>query len=225
MKLLLVEDDQYLAELLKQALSDYHYVVDVAADGQVGWELVGTYPYDLILLDVVLPKLDGISLCRRLRSQGYHMPILLLTAQDTSSVKVIGLDAGADDFVVKPFDLQELSARIRALLRRGSSILAPALEWSGLRLDPSTYEVTYQDQLLHLTPKEYSLLELFLYNSHRVFSRGAILEHLWSFEDPPEEDTIKSHIKGLRQKLKTGGAPRDFIETVYGLGYRLKPVS
>lgn len=223
MKILLVEDNQYLAEILAQALTEQHYVVDIASDGQAGWELVTAFTYDLILLDVVLPKLDGISLCRRLRSQGHHMPILLLTAQDTSTNKVLGLDAGADDYVVKPFDLQELAARVRALLRRGNVALSPTLEWRGLRLDPSTYEVSYDGQLLHLTPKEYSLLELFLRNSRRVFSRSAILEHLWSsFEDPPEENTIKSHIKGLRQKLKTAGAPTDFIETIYGLGYRLK---
>jgi len=223
MKILLVEDNQYLAEILAQALTEQHYVVDIASDGQAGWELVTAFTYDLILLDVVLPKLDGISLCRRLRSQGHHMPILLLTAQDTSTNKVLGLDAGADDYVVKPFDLQELAARVRALLRRGNVALSPTLEWRGLRLDPSTYEVSYDGQLLHLTPKEYSLLELFLRNSRRVLNRSAILEHLWSsFEDPPEETTIKSHIKGLRQKLKTAGAPPDFIETIYGLGYRLK---
>jgi len=225
MKVLLVEDDRHLAEALAQALTEHRYVVDVAPDGQAGWGLVTAFAYDLVLLDVVLPKLDGISLCRRLRSQGYQLPILLLTAQDASSNKVMGLDAGADDYLVKPLDLQELAARMRALLRRGSSTLPPILAWNGLFLDPIACKVRHHDQPLQLTPKEYSLLELFLRNSGRVFSRGVILDHLWSAHDQPEEDTVKSHIKSLRQKLKTAGAPADLIETVYGLGYRLKPLS
>lgn len=222
MKILLVEDDERIAEALAENLTDQYHVVDVATDGQAGWDLVEAEAYDLLIVDVMLPKLSGISLCQRLRSYGYRMPILLLTARDTSEDKVMGLDAGADDYVVKPFDLQELAARIRALLRRGSSTLPPMLEWGSLKLDPGTCEVTYAGQPLHLTPKEYSLLELFLRHERRVFSRSAILEKLWSFEEPPEEETVKAHIKGLRHKLKLVGAPVDFIETIYGLGYRLK---
>ena len=222
MRILLVEDDELIAEPLIKALSEQHYVIDAATDGQAGWELVETYTYDLILLDVMLPQLDGISLCRRLRSQGNRTPVLLLTAQDTSTNKVMGLDAGADDYLAKPFDFQELLARIRALLRRGSSALPPTLEWGDLRLDPSTCEVTYEHQPLHLTPKEYGLLELFLRNCHRVYSCGAILDHLWSFEEPPGEDTVRAHIKGLRQKLKAAGVLEDPVETVYGIGYRLR---
>ncbi len=223
MKILLVEDDERIAEALAEDLTEQHYLVDVASDGQAGWDLVEAFAYDLLLLDVMLPKLSGIRLCQQLRNCGYSMPILLLTARDTSEDKVIGLDAGADDYVVKPFNLQELAARIRALLRRGSSTSPPVLEWGGLSLDPCTCEVTYAGQPLHPTPKEYCLLELFLRHGRRVFSRSAILEQLWSFESPPEEETVKAHIKGLRQKLKLVGAPVDFIETVYGLGYRLKP--
>lgn len=225
MRILLIEDDELIAEAVVKALTDQHYVVDVATDGQEGRELVETFAYDLLLLDVMLPKLNGIKLCQQLRGIGNRIPIILLTARDTSTDKVMGLDAGADDYVVKPFDRQELLARIRALLRRGSSTLPPILSWRNLHLDPSTCEVTYQGRLLHLTPKEYSLLELFLRNSRRVFSQGAILEHLWSFEELPEEDTVRAHIKGLRMKLRAAGAPADFIETVYGLGYRLKQPS
>ncbi|MGK7872961.1 MAG: response regulator [Xenococcaceae cyanobacterium] len=224
MKILLIEDDELVAQTLAKALTDQHYMIDVAADGQAGWELLDAFTYDLIVLDVMLPKLDGISLCQRLRSRGLRMPIILLTAQDTSTNKVLGLDAGADDYVTKPFDLQELSARIRALLRRGNSTLPPVLKWGNLHLDPSTCEVTYNSQPIHLTPKEYALLELFLRNSHRVFSRSAILDHLWSFEASPGEETVTAHIKGLRQKLKAVGLSQDPIETVYGIGYRLKPV-
>ena len=225
MRILLVEDDLRIANALAEALTDQHYVVDIAIDGQAGWDFVEAFPYDLIVLDVMLPKLDGVSLCQQLRRNSYSMPILILTARDTSTDKVIGLDAGADDYVVKPFDLQELMARLRALLRRGISTLPPVLEWSSLRLDPSTCEVTYKGQPLHLTPKEYRILELFLRNSHQTFSRSAILEHLWSFEEPPGEETVKVHIRGLRQKLKLAGAAADLIETVYGLGYRLKQTS
>ncbi|MBE9129083.1 response regulator transcription factor [Coleofasciculus sp. LEGE 07092] len=170
----------------------------------------------------MLPKLDGISLCQRLRRSGKMTPVLMLTAKDTSSDKVMGLDAGADDYVVKPFDLPELTARIRALLRRGSSTIPPILEWERLSLNPSSCEVTYAGQPLHLTPKEYALLELFLRNSNRVLSRSIILDRLWSFDDPPGEDAVKVHIKDLRKKLRIAGAPPDLIQTVYGLGYRLK---
>lgn len=222
MRILIVEDDELVVQQLVKTLTDQQYVVDIAADGQAAWELVEVFTYDLILLDVMLPKLDGITLCRRLRSHGLKMPILLLTAQDHSTNKVIGLDAGADDYLSKPFNLQELLARIRALLRRGITRLPPLLEWGNLRLDPSSCEVTYNSQPLHLTPKEYALLELFLRNRQRVFSCNAILEQLWSFEEAPGEDTVRSHLKGLRQKLKAAGVPQDPIETVYGIGYRLK---
>jgi diguanylate cyclase (GGDEF)-like protein len=223
MKILLVEDDALIAEPLAKALIDQHYAVDVATDGQVGWELVESFTYDLILLDVMLPEIDGISLCRRLRGLGNQTPILLLTAQKTSTNTAIGLDAGADDYVAKPFNLQELLARIRALLRRGGAALPPLLEWRNLKLDPSICEVTCNSQSVRLTPKEYGLLELFLRNPHRIYSTGALIDHIWSFEEPPTEDTIRSHIRTLRQKLKAAGAVDDPIETVYGIGYRLRP--
>ncbi|BAY24171.1 multi-component transcriptional regulator, winged helix family protein [Calothrix sp. NIES-2100] len=223
MKILVVEDDELLAEVLREILTNQNYAVEVANDGKAGRDLIETYDYDLILLDVVLPKLDGISLCRHIRSRGLQMPVLLLTGCDSSHEKAIGLDAGADDYVVKPFDQEELVARVRALLRRGGTTAQPVLEWGNLRLDPSSCEVIYDRELLSLTPKEYALLELFLRNSRRVFSCGMILEHLWSYDDTPGEEAVRTHIKGLRMKLRHVGAPGDFIETVYGIGYRLKP--
>ncbi len=222
MKILLVEDDEVVAEALRNVLTAQHYLVDLAADGQAGWELAEAFEYDLILLDLVLPKLDGLSFCQQRRAKGDHTPIVILTAQDTSTSKVKGLDTGADDYIVKPFDLQELLARIRALLRRRSSSPMPVLEWGALHLDPSNCQVTYNEKLLHLTAKEYGLLELFLRNTQRIFSQSALLDHLWSFAEPPTENTVRAHIKSLRQKLKKAGAAADFIETVYGLGYRLK---
>ncbi|NER27654.1 MAG: response regulator [Symploca sp. SIO1C4] len=222
MRILLVEDDELVVQALVKTLRNQNYIIDVAADGQAGLELLKSLIYDLIVLDVMLPKLDGITLCQQLRSQGLRTPVLLLTAQNSSTDKVTGLDAGADDYLTKPFDPQELSARIRALLRRNASALPPVLEWGSLRLDPSTCEVTHDSQVLRLTPKEYGLLELFLRNCHRVFSRSAILDHLWSFQETPGEETVTAHIKGLRRKLKSAGVTEDPIETVYGIGYRLK---
>ncbi len=224
MKILLVEDDEPTAWALKVALNAHHYIVTLAADGQTALELSQAFTYDLLLLDVLVPKIDGLTLCRQLRSQGYQNPILLLTALDTTTDRVIGLDAGADDYLVKPFDTEELMARLRALLRRGNSTLAPVITWGELRFDPSASEFNHAGKLLRLTPKEYSLLELFLVNPRRVFSRSAILERLWSDEESPGEETVTSHIKSLRQKLKAAGATAKFIETVHGLGYRLQPL-
>lgn len=224
MRILIVEDDVHLAEILTEALTVRQYVVDVAKDGEAAWNWVEALDYDLIVLDVTLPKLDGVSFCQRLRGRNSSLPVLMLTARDTVADKITGLDAGADDYVVKPFDLQELMARIRALLRRGGAAATPSLSWGNLRLNSSTYEVTYQEQPLHLTPKEYALLELLVSNGRRVLSRSGIIERIWSLEDPPTEETVKSHIKSLRMKLRTAGAPEDLIETVHGLGYRLKQV-
>jgi DNA-binding response OmpR family regulator len=225
MRILLVEDDNPLAEALAEAIADQRYAVDIATDGEAAWEQIKSLEYDLILLDVMLPKLDGIHLCKRLRSRSYSVPILMVTARDTSTDKVIGLDAGADDYMVKPLDLPELLARIRALLRRGGASSPPTLEWGNLRLDPATYEVSYKEETLRLTRKEYSLLELFLRNGRRILSRSIIIEHIWSLENPPEEDTVKAHIKSLRHKLRAVGAPDDLVETVHGVGYRLKQLS
>jgi DNA-binding response OmpR family regulator len=221
MRILVVEDDVQLAEVLTEALSDRQYAVDVARDGETAWHWCESTTYDLLVLDVTLPKLDGISLCRRLRDHHRTTPVLMLTARDTVADKIRGLDAGADDYVVKPFHLQELMARVRALLRRGTLAPSPELTWGSLRLDASTHDVAYGDRPLQLTPKEYALLELLIASGRRVLSRAGIIEQIWSFENSPTEETVKSHIKSLRQKLRTAGAPEDFIETVHGLGYRL----
>lgn len=224
MRILVVEDDGQLADMLAEALRDRQYAVDIAKDGETAWNWADTLAYDLVVLDVTLPKVDGVTLCRRLRQQNASLPILLLTARDTVADKINGLDAGADDYVVKPFNLQELMARIRALLRRGAIAMNAGLRWGDLQLDASTFEVTYADQPLQLTPKEFALLELLISTGRRVLSRTGIIEHIWSLDNPPTEETVKSHIKSVRQKLKLAGAPEDFIETVHGLGYRLKQI-
>jgi DNA-binding response OmpR family regulator len=231
-RILLVEDDETQAQVLSKYLINQHYTVDLANNGQAGWELAEAFEYDVILLDVMLPQLDGISFCKQLRKQGDYpsgtlrdrTPVLMLTAYDSSTDKIAGLDAGADDYVVKPYDFDELLARIRALLRRGYSALPPTIEWGNLRLDPSSCEVTYNEQLLRLTSKEYAILELFLRNTHRIFSSNALLDRLWSFDEPPLGNTVRAHIKSLRRKLKEAGG-EDLIETVYGLGYRLREIS
>lgn len=223
MRILVVEDDNFIAKALTEVLSSQNYTVEVASDGQAGWELIQVFAYDLIMLDVMLPKLDGISLCKLLRESGYQTPVLLLTGRNTGHDKAIGLDAGADDYLVKPFDLEELFARVRALLRRSTSTSPPILEWENLRLNPSSCEVFYGTHPVNLTPKEYALLELFLRNSGRVFSCSAILDRIWAFDKTPGDEAVRTQIKGLRHKLKSVGAPADYIETVYGIGYRLKP--
>ena len=221
MKILLVEDDRGTAEILRTALIEQRYLVDLAMDGQVGLEMAEAFTYDLILLDVMLPKLDGLDFCKLLRGRKNSTPVLLLSALDSNTSKIRGLEAGADDYVVKPFDRHELLARIRASIRRGSSAFSSVIEAGNIKLDESSCRVTCDGQFLHLTAKEYGLLELLLRNSHRIFSQQALLEHLWSFEEIPSENTLRTHIKALRRKLKHAGADRS-IETVYGLGYRLQ---
>jgi DNA-binding response OmpR family regulator len=221
MRILLVEDDLRLAETLAEALTDERYAVDLASDGALAWDYVKAVDYDLLLLDVMLPEIDGIRLCQQLRSHNYLMPILMMTAKDTVTDKITGLDAGADDYLIKPIDLGELFARLRALLRRGCVVSQPILEWGELKLDPSTYEASYGDSLLQLTPKEYSILELLLRNGRRVLSRSVIIDHIWKLDTPPEEDTVKVHIRSLRKKIKAAGSSQDIIETVHGVGYRL----
>ncbi|PZO43401.1 MAG: protein RcaC [Pseudanabaena frigida] len=222
MKILLVEDDDVLIAVLTKSLTEHHYIVDVVKDGEMGWSYGSAFEYDLIVLDIVLPKLDGISLCQRFRSEGYTTPILLLTSQNASTAKVSGLDAGADDYVVKPFDVPELIARIRALLRRSNASSFPLLVWGDLLLNPSTCEVSYNNQPLTLTNKEYELLELLLRDSQHLLSADEILDRLWSSDEFPSEATVRSHIRRLRHKLVAAGAPSDFIATVHGRGYYLK---
>jgi DNA-binding response OmpR family regulator/HPt (histidine-containing phosphotransfer) domain-containing protein len=220
LRILVVEDDRLVADALKSTLSNCNYAVEIADDGRTGLDFIEAFDYDLLLLDVMLPKLDGISICRHVRSQGYTMPILMLTAIDGD--RAVGLDAGADDYAIKPFNPEDLTARIRALLRRGSDTARPILTWEHLTLDPRNCEVAYKEKSLALTPKEYALLELLLRHNCRVFSCGAILEHLWTYQDAPSEEAVRTHIKGLRYKLRMAGAPANLVETVYGIGYRLK---
>lgn len=225
MRILLVDDDETLVDLLATALAELNYAVDVARDGQQGWMYGSTYNYDLIILDWSLPQLDGISLCQRLRRQGISTPIIMLTSRHGSPNKIRGLDAGADDYICKPFDVEELSARIRALLRRLNCDFLPILSWENLQLDPRTCQVTYQGEDIAFAAKEYRLLELFLRHPQEVLSIENIIDNLWSSMEYPAEATVRSHIRHLREKLKSAGLPEDIIVTVRGQGYGLKPSS
>ena len=221
MRILLVEDDDRIAKPLAEALKNEHHVVEIAGDGLEGWEYASAAQFDLILLDLMLPELDGITLCKRLRKTESKALILMLTARDTTDDKVIGLDAGADDYLVKPFKLKELAARIRALSRRSPELKPQILSYDELQLNPNTGEVTYGDNLLNLTPKEYLILEYFLRHPKQILTRTAILDKLWEFDNSSGEGTIRTHITNLRSKLKAAGSKDNLIETVYGIGYRL----
>ncbi len=222
MRILIVEDDDRIAQPLAEDLKhEQHHVVDVASDGIEGWEYACSTEYELILLDLMLPKLDGITLCKRLRSAQCNALILMLTALDATSDKVVGLDAGADDYLVKPFELEELAARIRALSRRSLQTRLSILSNGELQINPTNFQVTYAGKEVSLTPKEYMILEWFLKNQNQVFNRSKILEKLWSYDKSSGEETIKTHITNIRKKLKAV-ANEDIIETVYGIGYRLR---
>jgi diguanylate cyclase (GGDEF)-like protein len=223
MKILLVEDDQSTRELLAFHLGLARYTVEQAEDGATALDLAVLWNYDLIILDINIPYLDGVSLCRQLRVQGVTTPILMLTAQAEDRDVINGLDAGADDYVTKPFEVSRVLARVRALLRRGrTASTIPSLVWGDLCLDPVQAQVTYQGQVMPLTPKEYSLLELFLRYPKRVFSRSTILDHLWTIDDSPTEGAVTNLVKDLRNRLKRAGIAENVVQTVYGLGYRLR---
>lgn len=222
MKVLLVEDDPRFITIIQRALGEQHYLVEIANDGESGLKLAESSQYNLILLDLNLPKLNGIEFCQRLRSQDEITPILVITVDDSSTTKVKVLDAGADDYIVKPFNLQELLARIRALIRRAKYPSSSILNWHGLTLEAAKSTISYQDQELTLEPQLYALLELFLRNPHRIFSQHFLLEYLWSNEQSCSQKILHTYVNNLRQTLKQLGLAENLIENIYGLGYRLK---
>ncbi|MFQ4136119.1 PAS domain S-box protein [Nodosilinea sp. PGN35] len=225
MKVLVVEDEATVAQAIEALLVSHRYAVDIATDGLEGLEMAEAYSYDLMLLDIGLPGIDGMSLCQRLRSRGMQTPVLLLTGQDVEAhAKAVALNAGADDYVTKPFDAEELLARLQTLLRRGDLKALPVLQWGALSLDPSRLQVSYGNALLNLTPKEYTLLEVLLRHAPNILSAFAILEQGWNALENPSDEAIRTHVKEVRKKLKAAGAPEDFIKTVHRQGYRLNPL-
>lgn len=221
MRILVVEDDPSLAAFVQKGLREERYAVDVAPDGEEGILMAETTPYDLIILDIMLPKLDGITVCRRLRAKRQTVPVLLLTARDATDEKVAGLDAGADDYLTKPFAFMELLARVRALLRRGGAQQPTRLTHADLELDPVTHRVWRAGNEIQLTNKEYALLEYLLSNVDRVLTRTAIVEHVWDMDYDSFTNIVDVHIRSLRAKLDHGFTSQ-LIHTVRGVGYVLK---
>jgi len=220
MRLLIVEDEPDLAAALREALEGIGHAVDVVPDGAAAEDLLAAVPYDLALLDVTLPRKSGLDVCRWARKRGLDLPILMLTARDTLADKVAGLDAGADDYMVKPFELDELLARVRALLRRRTPSKEAILRVADLTLDPATGEVARAGMPLRLARKERALLEVLMRNAGRIVPRERILEHLWDLEAEPDPEVIRAHVKLLRKAIADQREPR-LIETVHGIGYRM----
>ena len=218
MRILIVEDNPRILGFLKKGLSEEGYIVETAADGDEGFERARTERFDAAVVDVMLPGRSGIDLVRGLRAEGSALPILLLTALGRPEEKVHGLDAGADDYLTKPFDFSELSARLRALLRRASGAPAPTLRVGELELDPARRQVTLQGEPVQLTPKEYSLLEYLLRNPNRPLSRSMIMEHVWGIRFDPGTNVVDVFINSLRNKLDP---EHELIQTVRGVGYML----
>jgi two-component system OmpR family response regulator len=219
MRILLVEDEPDISRQLKAALTDAGYVVDVASDGEEGQFLGETEPYDAVVLDLGLPKVDGVSVLERWRRAGLATPVLILTARGGWSDKVAGFDAGADDYLTKPFHTEELLARLRALLRRAAGHAQPQLSCGDLRLDPKAARATVNGEPLRLTSLEYRMLHYMMMHRDRVISRTELVEHLYDQDFDRDSNTIEVFIGRLRKKVGS-----DRIETVRGLGYRLMPV-
>jgi DNA-binding response OmpR family regulator len=220
MQVLVVEDERRMADLLEKALGEEGHQVVVARDGRVGLEIARTSPFDVIVLDVMLPGMDGIAVARKLREERNQTPVLLLTARDTSADIVNGLDAGADDYLTKPFSIDVLLARLRAVSRRGAVPQSVYLEISDLRLDPASRTVTRAGQIVNLTPREYKLLELLMRNRGRAVSRDAILQSVWGFDHDVSENNLEVFMRQLRIKVDTR-EPK-LIQTVRGFGYIMR---
>ncbi|MBF4479820.1 response regulator transcription factor [Rhodococcus rhodochrous] len=225
MRILVVDDDRAVRESLRRSLSFNGYTVDLATDGQDALEQVAVSRPDAMVLDVMMPRVDGLEVCRRLRSTGDDLPILVLTARDSVSERVAGLDAGADDYLPKPFALEELLARLRALLRRATpdpdNSADEVLRFADLSLDPATREVTRGDRQISLTRTEFSLMEMLMANPRRVLTRSRILEEVWGYDFPTSGNALEVYVGYLRRKTEAGGEPR-LIHTVRGVGYVLR---
>jgi DNA-binding response OmpR family regulator len=221
MRLLVVEDEHKLAGVLKRGLEEHGYAVDVAYDGEDGLAMALAVPYDLIVLDVMLPGLDGFSVCQQLRAQRTHTPVLMLTARDAIDDRVAGLDSGADDYLAKPFAFRELLARVRALLRREGRSRDPVLRVADLEIDTVSHEVRRAGKPLELTSKEYAILEYFARNPNRVLTRTQIAEHVWDYDFVAMSNVIDVYVGYLRRKLGDDGESR-LLRTIRGAGYQLR---
>ncbi len=216
MKILVVEDEKKVASFIRSGLRSEGYTVDVAQDGEEGLFLAHEGGHDLIILDLMLPKMDGLSVCRRLRAEGKSMPIIMLTAKDEVDDRVKGLEAGADDYLAKPFSFAELLARIKALSRRGHELKSETLSCADVRLHPDRMEVTKKGKPVNLSATEFKLLKYLMQNRGRVLSKAMILENIWGYDFDPESNIVDVYIKYIRDKVG-----KSLIQTVRGIGYKL----
>lgn len=214
MRILLVEDDLILGDGIKAGLEQDGYAVEWAQDGVSAERFANAMPFDAIVLDIGLPKQDGITTLMHMRKNNNNTPVLLLTARDTIQDRITGLDSGADDYLIKPFDLDELCARLRALTRRHSGRTSPEIRYRGIILDPASHTVMQQDKTVDITAREFSILQALLENSGRVLSRGQLEESLYTWDENPDSNAVEVHIHKLRKKLG-----KDIINTVRGVGY------
>ncbi len=225
MRVLVVEDSVKMAALIRRALEESGHAVDVAADGEEATWAVTENPYDVVVLDIVLGvspwAVDGFEVCRRLRAKGVSSPVLMLTARDAVEDRVRGLDVGADDYLVKPFSLQEFLARIRALARRGAADRQPVLSVGTLTLDPAAHQVMRNEHRVDVTAKEFALLEHFMRHPDEVLSRTNLLDHVWDFAFEGDSNVVEVHVRNLREKIDRPFG-RASLETVRGAGYRLR---
>ncbi len=223
MRILLVEDEEDLGLAIKKGLVQNNYIVDLVINGEEAWNYLDNYwqQYTLVIFDWLLPGLSGIQLLQRLRNKGCTLPVLMLTAKDTMEDKITGLDAGADDYLIKPFGMAELLARLRALQRRSPLLNNQQLKYGNLILDYNTYTVSWEKQIISLTAKEFQLLEYFMKHPGQILTRDQILEYLWDWNTETISNVVAAQVRLLRKKLVSYGA-EDWIETVYGLGYRFR---
>lgn len=219
-KILIVEDEPDLSEPVRAYLTHEHHLVEVVEDGNEAMERLRFYKYDLIIMDWMLPGMHGVDVCKHFRDSGGTTPILMLTSRRQTNDKITGLDAGADDYLTKPFDVHEISARVRALLRRPQAVQSNVLSVRNLVLETSTFRVTRDGQDIQLLPKEFALLEFFMRHPNQVFSAEALLDRVWSSESEASPETIRTYIKRLRQKIDTKEVA-SIISTVHGVGYKL----
>jgi DNA-binding response OmpR family regulator len=220
MKVLLVEDERKVASFIKKGLLSEGHSVDVSGDGEDGLFMATDSDHNLIILDVMLPKLDGISICKKLRSQGKTVPIIILSAKDTVEDRVKGLDAGADDYLIKPFSFSELVARIRAIERRRSGSSSGKIKYADLTLDSDTHEIHRGNKLIELSATEFRFLKFLMENNCKVLSKSVILEKVWGYDFSPESNIVDVYIKYLRDKVDKG-FKKPLIHTVHGVGYKL----
>ena len=224
MKLLLVEDDDTIRSSIREILEGINLSIDEAKHGTAAWEMIEYTAYDLLMLDINLPGIDGLEICRRVRKRLENQPmILMLTARDTSQDMIAGLDLGADDYIVKPFDPRVLIARTKALMRRANKSLHEDSIWGQLSITKDGSNASFGGEQLQLTQLEHRLLEELTSHQGKTRSKEQLINAAWAWSSSPGEETVKTHIKNIRNKLEKAGAPKDFIETAYGIGFRMNP--